>query len=107
MKTQYQKEVAICYSVLAKSFKGAIMNTEAVMMVFSSQGGITTQPFTQFSVGAAKIENEARVLHPSLIKGKCFNMMREFCSWTICHTRPLGMPTLHCFKFKEAIKKVH
>jgi hypothetical protein len=34
MKTQYQKAAAFCYAVLAKSFEGAIMNTEAVMMVF-------------------------------------------------------------------------
>jgi hypothetical protein len=45
------------------------------------------------------------VLHPLLIKGRCFKIMREFCSWTTCHTRPLGMPTLYCLKFKEAIKK--
>jgi hypothetical protein len=46
MKTEYQKDAAFCYAVLAKSFKGAIMNTEAVMMGFSTQGGITTQVFT-------------------------------------------------------------
>lgn len=39
-----------------KTFRGAIMNTEALMMVFSSQGWMTTQPlllqqlWTQFSL---------------------------------------------------------
>jgi hypothetical protein len=45
---------------------------------------------TIYSIGVAKIENKTMVLHLSLIKGRCFNIMREF-SRTICHTRPLGM----------------